>query len=340
MSIISERPEGGEEQPLRAARGGRNGLTQRQQRRLDLAARAAWLYYVAGKTQDEIAARLNVSRPGAQRLVSLAVAEGLIKFRIDHPIAACVELSERLRVERGLDYCEVVPGDPDSPDGVTGIAVCAAERIESYLSSRVPTVMAFGTGRTLRAAVAQVTAMDNPQHKIVSLVGNLTRDGRASPYDVVMRLADRVGAQCYPLPTPVVIETAEAKALLQAQRPFQTIRGLVSAARVAFVGVGGVGWNEPLHKDGFVTDEELAALLEHQAVGEICGWAFDAEGRLIRSPLSERLGAVPLSLLPERSIVAVACGRAKVPAIAAALRGRLIAGLITDEATAHALLAA
>jgi DNA-binding transcriptional regulator LsrR (DeoR family) len=37
--------------------------------------------------------------------------------------------------------------------------------------------------------------------------------------------------------------------------------------------------------------------------------------------------------------VAAALGPAKIPAILAALRGRLINGLITDEATAKALLA-
>ena len=61
--------------------------------RLDDAARAGWLYYVAGNTQDEIARKLGVSRQSAQRLVSLAVSEKLIKFRLDHPIARCMELS-------------------------------------------------------------------------------------------------------------------------------------------------------------------------------------------------------------------------------------------------------
>ena len=55
-------------------------------RKLDLAARAAWLYYIRGRTQDEIATELNVSRQNAQRLVALATAEGLIKFWMDYPI--------------------------------------------------------------------------------------------------------------------------------------------------------------------------------------------------------------------------------------------------------------
>ncbi|MFI4998137.1 MAG: helix-turn-helix domain-containing protein, partial [Hyphomicrobiales bacterium] len=36
--------------------------------RLDEAARAGWLYFIAGHTQDEIAKMLKVSRPTAQRL--------------------------------------------------------------------------------------------------------------------------------------------------------------------------------------------------------------------------------------------------------------------------------
>ena len=87
--------------------------------RLDDAARAGWLYYVAGNTQDEIAAKLGVSRQSAQRLVSLAVAEGLIKVRIDHPIAACLELARDLSARYALKLCEVVPTDPASPAALT-----------------------------------------------------------------------------------------------------------------------------------------------------------------------------------------------------------------------------
>ena len=75
--------------------------------RHDEAARAGWLYYVGGNTQDQIATKLGVSRQSAQRLVSLAVSEGLIKVRLDHPIANCMELGRapalalRARSRRG-----------------------------------------------------------------------------------------------------------------------------------------------------------------------------------------------------------------------------------------------
>lgn len=96
--------------------------------RLDDAARAGWLYYVAGNTQDEIARKLNVSRQTAQRLVSLAVSERLVKVRLDHPIGRCMDLAGLVSARFGLRFCEIVPSDPDAPGLLTGVAIAAAER--------------------------------------------------------------------------------------------------------------------------------------------------------------------------------------------------------------------
>jgi DNA-binding transcriptional regulator LsrR (DeoR family) len=313
------------------------GAGDRQLKRRDLAARAAWLYYMARNTQDQIAAKLNVSRQVAQRLIAGAVAEGLVTFRLDHPLSSCVELAERLQARFGLDYVEVVPGDCDS-DGLVGLAGAAARQIELQLTPKAPAILAFSTGRTLRAAVAQVAPMDRPQHTVVSQIGTMTRDGRASPYDVVMRLADRVGAMCYPLPTPVVTDTTEERDLLQSQRPYQVVRGLVERANVAFLGIGTVDANAPLLVDGFITEDELEVLLAAGAVGEVAGSPFDGHGRLIESAISARSTGIPLELPLARLTIGIAGGRGKGRAIGAALDGGLLSGLITDEAAAAAIL--
>jgi DNA-binding transcriptional regulator LsrR (DeoR family) len=317
-----------------------SGRTQRQERKLDQAARAAWLYYVGGNTQDEIAGKLNVSRQAAQRLVSLAVAEKLIKFRLDHPLAAAVALGEALRERFGLAHCAVEPMDPAAASPTAGIAIGAAEYLGTFLAQREPLVLAFATGRTLRALVGEVAATaPSPQHKLVSLVGAVSREGRASQFEVVMRLAERTGAQCFPMPTPVVASTVEERRLLQTQRSYVVIRELALRAAVAFVGVSQVGPGSPLHHDRFITDDELTELMARGAVGEVAGWAFDEAGRLIEGATNERVAGLPLSELGGAGIVAVAGGPNKVGAIRAALSGRLVSGLITDERTAAAVLA-
>lgn len=311
---------------------------EKHERKLDLAARAAWLYYIANNTQDEIAAKLNVSRQAAQRLVSVAVAEKLIKFRLDHPLAECIGLAEALRDRYQLSYCDVTLKDPDREDQEVSLGVSAAGHLENYLLSKTPTVIAFSTGRTLRAMVSQISAMNQPQHKIVSLLGNMSHDGRASHYEVVMHLADRINAQAFLVPTPVVAKSTEERELLHGQRAFVAVAELVRQARVAFLGVGWIGWNCPLHQDGFITDREVADLLERGAVGEILGWAFDRDGVLLKGATNERVAGMRLNQLPPAGSIAVAGGPRKVDAIRAALTGRLVSGLVTDEVTAKALL--
>ena len=306
--------------------------------RLDEAARAGWLYYIAGNTQDEIASKLGVSRQTAQRLVSLAVSRRLIKVRLDHPIAHCMQLSERLKERFGLALCEVVPADPASQSTILGVAEATAAELERRLESRHPIVIALGSGRTLRAAAEQLPPMDCPQHKIVSLVGNIAPDGSASFYDVITRIADAVRAPHFPMPVPVIASTLAEKKVLLAQKPVKHVTDLARHADVTFVGVGHLGDSAPLLQDGFVTRDEMRALVKAGGVGEVIGWAFDREGQLIEGLTNERVASVPLDRPAKRLVIGAAMGPAKLDALAGALEGRLINGLITNETTAARLL--
>lgn len=306
--------------------------------RLDDAARAGWLYYVAGNTQDEIARKLGVSRQSAQRLVSLAISARLIKVRLDHPIARCMELSRGLRERFGLAVSEVVPNDPGSTSTTIGIAEAAAAQMERQLKSSHPIVMGMGSGRTLRAAIGQLPRMDCPQHRIVSLVGNIAPDGSASFYDVIIRIADVVKAPHYPMPLPVIATTQEERRLLIDQKPVRNIRDLAGQADVTFVGIGRLSDTAELLEDGFITRDELRALTKAGAVGEILGWAYDDTGQFIDGLTNDRVASVPLIPHPPRPVIGVAMGPAKTDAIRGALVGGLISGLITDETMAEALL--
>lgn len=308
--------------------------------RLDDAARAGWLYYVAGNNQEQIAQKLGVSRQTAQRLVSLSVSEGLIRVRLEHPIGRCMELAEALRRRYALDLVEVVPTDPGAISAILGIAEAAAAEIERRLRGTAPIIMAIGTGRTLKAAIEQLPAMECPQHKIVSLTGSIAPDGSAAYYNVIFNLADSVKARSFPMPLPVIASSAAERETLLEQPMIQDTLRLAAAADVTFVGIGDLGPEAPLFLDGFITEGELKALQKAGAIGEIVGWAFDAEGRLIEGLTNERVASAPMPSRERSLVVALAKGERKLPGIRAALNRRLINGLITDEHTAERLLTA
>lgn len=308
-------------------------------RRLDDAARAGWLYYVAGNTQEDIANKLGVSRQTAQRLVSLAVTEGLIRVRLEHPIAETMDLADRLGARFGLTLVEVVPSDPASPSTTLGIAEAVAAEIERRLRSAAPIVLAMGTGRTLKAAADQLPKIDCPQHRIVSLTGNIGPDGSAAYYNVIFSMADAIKARHFPFPLPVFASSAAERDLLHQQSLLRDTLDLAARADVAFVGIGELGPEAPLAVDGFLTGADLEALQKAGAVGEIVGWTFDAEGHLIDGLSNERVASAPIPSRESCLVVGAAMGARKLPAIRGALCNQLINGLVTDAATATALLA-
>lgn len=307
--------------------------------RLDDAARAGWLYYVAGNTQDEIARKLGVSRQTAQRLVAMAVSERLVKVRLDHPIGRCMDLAAALRDRFGLQMAEVAPSDPEAPDLLTGIAIAAAAHLERLLKSPDRRIVSLGTGRNLRAMVEQLPRMSCPQHVVVSRLGNMMEDGSATPYNATIRLAERIGAPHYPYPLPVLAHDPAELAVMRSQKAARITTDLCRRADLSLVGIGQMDMTAPLHVDGFLSPAEMDELSRAGAAGEITSWVYDDRGRIIDCAFNRRVASAPLPVGGDQPMVAVASGQTKLPAIRAALAGRLINGLITSEATAERLLA-
>ncbi|WP_294929557.1 sugar-binding domain-containing protein [uncultured Paracoccus sp.] len=305
---------------------------------LDLAARAGWLYYVGGKTQDQIAKELSVSRQRAQRMVARALAEGLVRVRLDHPIAALIELENRLIARYGLRECRVAPdpGAGGSPNGA--IAGHAAALLETVLDRTEPQIVAVGTGRAIRAMADAVFAAPSPQHEIASIVGNIGSDGAATLYDVVMRIAEKRGMRPYPMPVPVVTASGQERRAFHALPPVKSVLAKVASAHAVFVGVGQMSEDAPLVVDGFITPQERARVARHGAAGEIAGHIYDAAGQYMESPFHDRVAGQRIMAGDGRLIVGIAAGPAKLVPLRAALTGGLLNAVVTDERTASALL--
>lgn len=307
--------------------------------RLDDAARAGWLYYVAGNTQDQIATKLGVSRQSAQRLVSLARSEGLVRVQIDHPIANCLDLADQLRQRFKLKFVDVSPTDPGSDSTITGVAEATSAELERWLRQEKPVLIAVGTGRTLKAAVELLPRMDCRQHRVVSLTGNIAPDGSAAFYNVVFTMADSVNVRSFPMPLPVIATSPGEREMLHGQAMVRPTLALAAKADVTFVGIGDLSDSAPLYVDGFITETELKALQRAGAVAEIVGWSFDAGGKMIRDITNDRVASAAIPPRETSLVIAAAKGARKLPGILGAIRGNLVNGLITDEETASALLA-
>jgi DNA-binding transcriptional regulator LsrR (DeoR family) len=316
-----------------------DNIVPKSTEKLDLATRAAWLYYVAGNTQNEIAEKLQVSRPVAQRLVAFAVEKNLIRVRVDHRLADCLSLADQLSKRYGLSMCEVVPVDNDKPEEIDRkLAVAGAQVMERYLGEEKPMVVAVSSGRTLKAVVDQVGQLERPQHRLVSMVGAIAQDGSSNRYDVALHISEKTGGKHFLLPAPLIADSEAERAQWCNHRLYRIVESLSGDADVAFVGIGNIGLRCPLHEDGFITSDEVEELVSLGAVAELLGLPIDANGARVESPTGRRVTSLRLDSPPKRPVIGFAGGERKRNAVIAALKGGWLSGLVTDELCARAAL--
>jgi DNA-binding transcriptional regulator LsrR (DeoR family) len=304
-----------------------------------LAVRAAWLHYAGGLTQSEVAKRLGVPSVKAHRLIARAVADGVVKVTIDGDIVECVELETKLAARFGLQYCEVAPDLGEEGFEFRALGQAGASFLRREIESGNNTVIGLGHGRTLSSAVHHLSRVNAKGLRFVSLLGGLTRNYAANPYDVMHRIAEKTGMQAHVMPVPFFANTREDRDVLLAQRGVKEVFDLANGAELKLVGLGTVDTDAQLVLSGMVEPHEIKEVTAAGGVGEILGHFFDADGNIIETTLTARTLSASLPRSKEERLVALSGGLPKVEAIRAVLKSRCLYGLITDERTARALLA-
>lgn len=302
-----------------------------------LSIRAAWLAYIGGYTQEEIAERLGVSRVKAHRLIAAAMQSGHVKVFVQGEPAECIALEDALIRRYGLKTCVVVPDldEAGSEQHVyAALGAAGANLLMRLLEKTGPQTVGIGHGRTLAAVVDRLPHQPRTNLQFVSLIGSLTRKSSAHHFDVISRLTERTGGECYFLPVPFVADSVDDADVLRGQRSVERVLALAREAELSLVGIGSV--TEDAHQ-GMLTPAEIRAVKAQGAVSELLGHFLDAQGRVIDCDLNRRTLGVRLEELRGRQVLAIAGGDRKVAAIRAALQSGVLTGLIVNESTAGQL---
>lgn len=312
----------------------------KEEKKQELAARAAWMYYVAGLTQQEIAKALGLSRQVAQRLISGARETGMVTVKIGHPVTRCMKLAHDLQAKFGLTLCRVVPSAGLDNDAIQlMLAVEGAEVMAQFIDAEDAQVFGVGSGKTLRAVIDALPWLERPQHQCVSMIGAIARDDSGTRYDVPLKMAEKMQGKYYFIPAPLYADSPEDKAMWCQHQIYQRVAARALNASVTFLGIGEVALGCPLNAEGFITDAQVKDLEKQHVAGEMLGHFFNHQGERLHSELDELLTSVTLTSHTTRQVIGFAGGPKKYRAIHAALTGQWVSGLVTDEESAVRLLA-
>jgi len=310
---------------------------------LRLITKIARLYYERGIRQAEIAAQLDLSQATVSRLLKRAEEERIVRITVSVPHGAFTELEEELQAAYGLKEAIVVESGEDEEQIMRDIGAAAAYYVETTLKSGET----IGISSWSSSLLAMVDAMHplprSISTKVVQIlggVGNPSAENHAT--HLTRRLASLTRGEATFLTAPGITGSAEM-ARIYLEDPFvrPTIEQFEQVT-LALVGIGTVEPSKLLTSSGNIFNAaELDLLRERGAVGDICLRFFDQHGTPVLTPLNDRVIGMQLEQLQRvpRS-VGIAGGRRKLQAIQGALRGRWINVLITDRATAAALVEA
>lgn len=311
---------------------------------LRLLTRVARLYHEHGVRQREIADRLRLSQPRVSRLLRQAEDAGIIRTTVIVAPGIYTDLEDGLIQRFGLVDAHVVDVLSDQEDELhRDLGRAAAAYFEAVLVD--VGVIAFGSwSRPLQAMVDALRGSRalKASH-VVEILGDLGPPAvqhRVS--SATQRLADLTKADAMFLRTPGVVGSPDLRDALLEQDPYttQTLQ-MLEDADLAIVGIGPLDVSESLltSSGSLFSPEQLAELRRLGAVGNVNLRFYDASGRPVDSSIDKLVIGMSLEQLGRaKRVIGIAGGAQKRDAIRGALNGRLVDVLITDTATAQALV--
>lgn len=305
----------------------------------NMAIRAAWMSFVGGATQGEIATRLGISSAKVHRLIAHAQREGIVRFRIEARPTVCLELEDAICRSFDLTSCLIAPelGIDGEEAAIRAVAETAGPHLANFLSNAAVRQVGVGMGRTLKATIAAMPRIQRPDLDVVSISGSLTRRLSANPFDVVQQLVERTGGEGYYLPVPYLAETPSEREMFFGQKSVQALITRAARSDLFVIGIGSTEDDGHLIKRGLISREEHAALKAAGACGDLMGRFVDRNGNLVPAALGDLAVGLGYEEVRGARVIAIAGGEGKRLATLAAVRTGVITDLVIDETLARAL---
>ncbi len=299
--------------------------------------RIAWMYYIEGLTQHEIAERLGIGRVTVVRNINEAIKHREVKIWIEGDLAECLALENELKSVFGFVDAVVVPEPTDAAGTTKAIGVAAGMYTTDQLTDDF--VLGVGWGATLYESLQSLSPKNLKGVEVVSLLGGIVEARRYNPAEFAWQFANTVGADCFLLTAPAVVDSAATRDALVNRCGISTVFAHAEKMHMALLSVGNMAAQSTSFRFSFLSEDDRASLIRKGAVGDLLYRFFDANGQLIDHPVNTRVMSMPVDRLrsvPKRVIASG--GLDKVDCLLGAIKLVDCNVLITSEHTAQELI--
>lgn len=311
------------------------------QERHRLLSEIADMYYIQGLSQQDIAERVEMSRPSISRLLLEAREHDIVEIRVNHPIPTAPALEDDLSKRFSLKSAHVLErGISTDDDSFRNLGRLGADVLLKEIQDGM--ILGLSWGTTVHVVVRELRPKRLPNVKVVQLLG-----GVGAPYssidgpEQVRRAGEMLGAQHYYLNAPMLVDNPDVAAALREDHSIKEVLELGGKTDIALVGIGSIipEISTQFHS-GYITYDNLRELSRVGAIGAVCTSYFSIAGDHITAAWCDdcviSISWKELLRIPVK--IGVAGGVKKAPAILGAVRAGLVDILVTDDATAQEII--
>jgi deoxyribonucleoside regulator len=300
--------------------------------------RSAWMYYVEGLTQNEIADRLGIGRVTVVRNIHEAIKRREVKIWIEGEVAECIAIETELKSVFNLKEAIVVP----EPTDAAGITKSIGNAAGMFISDTLKDGMSVGVGwgATLYESLQTLATKQVENVQVISLLGGIVQARRFNPAEFAWQFARAVGADCYLLQAPAVVDSPATREALIERCGLRDVFKRAEKLDIAMLSAGTMAPTSTAFRFSMLSEEDRLALIKAGAVGDLLYNFYDINGKLIDHPVNRRIMSIPLTQLRDVPLRVISAGGAeKTEAIIGAIKLIDCNVLITNEETAKTLLA-
>lgn len=299
--------------------------------------RAAWMYYIDGLTQAEIAKTLGVNRILITRVIAEARKRGEVVIRIRSDLSVLTELQLNLEKRFGLSQAIVAPLSDPGSDPTRVIAAAAGAYVSDILRTNM--TVGVGWGRTLLTMLPYVEGRRINSLRVVSMLGGISQAKRFNPAEFAWQLAELLNAEGFLIPAPAIVDSAQTKHALLEHCGLDQILQMAESCDVALLSCAGISSLTTSYRLGHVSEAERNSLIEAGAVGDILYNFLDKNGDLVQHSVNERAISLSVERLKRLSkIVLISGGREKIEVLFSVMNSLSPSVFVTDEETARSLI--
>lgn len=310
--------------------------------RLEVAFRAAALYYDQSRTMESIARDLGVSRSTVSRMLSLAREKGLVDIRLNPPSRGHETLENAVAERFGIT-AHVVPVSTGTReiDKLDRVAAAGAAVLAKLIDSNMTVGVAWGS--TMSAVSNGLTPKRTHGTTFVQLngAGNTRTSGIEYSAQIMQSFGHAFGASVQYFPVPAFFDNAETKDAMWRERSIRRVLALQSSMDMAVFSVGAPQADVPsrVYVGGYLGRADYASLEHDGVVGDLATVFFRRDGSWADVSLNARATGPRLDQLrrvPRR--VCVVSGMQKLDATLAALRAGYVTTIVLDQTLAERLI--